>query len=111
MAEMNSFYPPEDDAGSAPASAQADAGDQDPKKADDEKGEGESALLPKSLFAGKEVQPGEEITLKVVRLYDDEVEVECCAGGDKPGKEGEANTDTGGEDMEAAMGKIGSMAS
>jgi len=36
----------------------------------------ETALLPKSLLAGGEVQSGDEITLKVVRVYGDEVEVE-----------------------------------
>lgn len=37
---------------------------------------GETALLPKSILAGKEFQPGEEVVLKVVHIYDDEVEVE-----------------------------------
>lgn len=37
---------------------------------------GETALLPKSILAGKDFQPGEEVVLKVVHIYDDEVEVE-----------------------------------
>ena len=36
----------------------------------------ETALLPKSLLSGGEVQSGDEIVLKVVRVYGDEVEVE-----------------------------------
>lgn len=36
----------------------------------------ETALLPKSLLGGNEVQSGDEIILKVVRVYGDEVEVE-----------------------------------
>jgi hypothetical protein len=35
-----------------------------------------SALLPKSLVGGKELKPGETITLKVVKTYEDEIEVE-----------------------------------
>lgn len=44
---------------------------------DTERHEGETALLPKSLFAGKSMEPGAEVTLKIVHVYDDEVEVEC----------------------------------
>ena len=36
----------------------------------------ETALLPKSLIGDGEVQSGDEIVLKVVRVYGDEVEVE-----------------------------------
>ena len=36
----------------------------------------ETALLPKSLLMGKTVEPGDRVVLKIVRLYEDEVEVE-----------------------------------
>lgn len=36
---------------------------------------GATALLPKSILGGKDFNPGDEVVLKVVRLYDDEVEV------------------------------------
>lgn len=38
--------------------------------------EGETALLPKSILAGKDFKPGEEVVLKIVRMYEDEIEVE-----------------------------------
>lgn len=44
---------------------------------EDEAGpEGVTALLPKSICPGMDVQPGQTITLKVVKTYDDEIEVE-----------------------------------
>lgn len=36
---------------------------------------GDSALLPKSLMAGKDFKPGDEIVLEVVKVYGDEFEV------------------------------------
>jgi hypothetical protein len=43
-------------------------------KSEKEKG-GETALLPKSFFEGKELKPGEQYYVEVVREYEDEVEV------------------------------------
>jgi hypothetical protein len=37
---------------------------------------GETALIPKSLFQGREFKPDEIISLKVVHLFEDEVEVQ-----------------------------------
>lgn len=37
---------------------------------------GESALIPKSLLMGKEFNPGDEVVLKIVHIYEDEVEVQ-----------------------------------
>jgi hypothetical protein len=45
--------------------------------------EGVTALLPKSICAGMDVQPGQTLTLKVVKTYDDEIEVEYVKG-DEP---------------------------
>lgn len=54
---------------------------------------GETALLPKSILAGKEFRPGEEVVLKIVRVHDDEVEVEYAS--EKP------ETENKSEDMSA----------
>lgn len=71
------------------------------------KEEGETALLSKSFFGGKQPKPGEQYYVEVVRLYEDEVEVKypkevkekptaeadqamdtmMSEGGDNPGKE------------------------
>ncbi len=64
--------------------------------------EGETALLPKSLMAGKDFKPGEEIVLKVVRLYGDEFEVEYSHGEDK--------SDEKNEDMDKAHAEMDGMA-
>lgn len=40
------------------------------------KDESATALIPKSLLAGKDFQPGDEVVLKVVHIFEDEVEVE-----------------------------------
>jgi len=59
----------------------------------DESAEGETALLSKSMFGGKEPKPGEEYYFKVVRLHGDEVEVEYSKGTDQ-GKETEDSPET-----------------
>jgi hypothetical protein len=51
----------------------------DKNKAGDE---GETALLPKSILAGKEFKLGEEVVLKIVKIYEDEVEVAYAKGED-----------------------------
>jgi hypothetical protein len=48
-----------------------------------EQPEGETALLPKSLLGGGDCQPGEKISLEVVHVYEDEVEVKPVKG-DEP---------------------------
>ena len=45
--------------------------------------QGETTLIPKSILAGKDFQPGDEVVLKIVKLYDDQAEVEYAA--EKPG--------------------------
>lgn len=42
----------------------------------DEESAGASALIPKSLLAGKDFTVGDEVVLKIVHEYEDEVEVE-----------------------------------
>ena len=40
---------------------------------------GETALIPKSLLMGKEFNPGDEVVLKIVHIYEDEVEVQYAS--------------------------------
>ena len=62
---------------------------------------GESALIPKSMLGG-DVQPGQTITVKVKRVYDEEVEVEPVGqGGDEEADESSP--------MDAAMGEMDRM--
>jgi hypothetical protein len=49
----------------------------------EEEGAGESAMLPKSILAGKHFDPGDEVVLKVVAIHGDEVEVEYSESGTK----------------------------
>lgn len=46
-----------------------------PDKPKDDSEEGETALLPKSFFEGKDLKPGEQYYVEIVRSYEDEVEV------------------------------------
>lgn len=40
---------------------------------------GTTALLPKSVLGGKDFEPGDEVVLKVVKVHEDEVEVEYAS--------------------------------
>lgn len=56
---------------------------------------GVTATLPKSILAGKDFKPGEEVVLKIVAIHDDEIEVEYAPS--KPAKdEGSAEEEVGG---------------
>lgn len=63
----------------------------------------QTALIPKSLLMGKEFNPGDEVVLRVVHLYEDEVEVEYASDGGK--KEPESMDDMRPEDQLDMMGK------
>lgn len=70
----------------------------------DEEGGNHSALVPKAIFAGKELEPGTEITMRIKHLYDDEVELECVRDeyGNKPKRSSmEQSTDQIGAEMGA----------
>lgn len=58
-------------------------------------GEGQTAMLPKSILAGKEFKPGDEVVLKIVAMQDDSVVVEYAPekGGEyeKPAAEAPAS--------------------
>jgi hypothetical protein len=80
-----------------------------PQAGDGEKGESKSentALLPKSLFAGQKLDVDSSITLKVCAIHGDEIEV-CAekADEDKPEEPGQKSS------MDDAMGKIDTLAS
>lgn len=49
---------------------------------EDESGD-ETALLPKSFFGGKPIEPGTKCQIEIVHGYDDEVEVKYVSHGDK----------------------------
>jgi hypothetical protein len=95
---MDSYYDDE----AAPSGAQ----DSKPKDGGDKKrkSEGQSALLPKSILAGKEFKPGEEIVLKIEHIFDDEVEVSYSYGDEKEGKD-EGESDGEGEPAMADKGE------
>jgi len=70
------YYPDtENTAASAPAAPDTSAADTEQNPESDTEDLGETALVPKSILAGKELQPGDTVTFKVVHLYDDEVEL------------------------------------
>jgi len=74
----------------------------------DEEGEyGETALLPKSFFQGKEVKPGEEWIIQIVHDHGDEVEVKYATGKGDKGSEDEMSE---GPEMAKADQKLQSMA-
>lgn len=60
---------------------------------------GETALIPKSLLAGKEFQPGEEVVFQIVHIYEDEVEIQYATyepkkeKGSSPMEESESQLD------------------
>lgn len=113
---MNNYYPQPDEDAAAPDTA---SDQEQPAKKKDGMAEGESALIPKSLLAGKEFKPGEEVVLKIVRDYGDQVEVQYAKDeGEGEGDE-EASADDapdsdqppGGSEMDAAQSRLGMMGS
>lgn len=75
-----------DNPGPAEDSSMAEAGQAEGKSAHGD--DGETAVLPKSILAGKHFDPGDEVVLKVVAIHDDSVEV-AYATGEGDHKEGE----------------------
>src|SRR6478672_1653296 len=66
---MADYYSSDEQA--APSEAQ---GETKPEMDKSEDGE-QTALIPKTLFAGKDFKVGDDIVLKITHLYDDEAEV------------------------------------
>lgn len=54
--------------------AEAPPAPEESESKEQESGE-ETALLPKSLFSGKDIEPGSKCEVEVVHVYEDEVEV------------------------------------
>jgi hypothetical protein len=78
------------------------SGENDPKGEEDGGEEGETTLIPGSMFPDGMPEPGEKCTFEVVHAYGDQCEVRYCKdddGGDKPKSE-----------MDAADEKLGEMA-
>ena len=74
------------------ADAEMSPADKAPDKEAKDNPEGNTAMLPKSILAGKDFKPGEEVVLKIVKLYPDQVEVAYSygdEGGDKEEGPGE----------------------
>lgn len=65
-----------------------------------EEQQGPTALVPKSLLAGKDFKPGEEVVFKIVRMLDDEVEVAYAP--EKPG--GESKGPSADEEIDTMAG-------
>jgi len=73
MAEDVNYYP--EDSEPMPSNSEKDDG------SGAEEGGVQSALIPKSMLMGYECKPGDKITLEVVHLYEDEVEVKFVGKG------------------------------
>ena len=68
--------------------------------------EQETALLARSLFAGKDLEVGSECKVRIVHIFEDEVEVEYIKHYDE-----KESTDTDeGPSMREAMGRFDGMA-
>lgn len=80
-----------------------------PAENDSEESVGNSALLPKKFFSGS-VEPGQTVTLKVVHVYDDEVEVSTSSEPPEGDTEDTEEESEEPEDMSADE-EIDSMAS
>lgn len=61
----------------------------------EDKSEGKTALIPKSLLGGKKFKVGDEVMLKIEHEYEDEVEVSYATA--KPESEGKTEDATEGE--------------
>jgi hypothetical protein len=70
------YNPPSDEASESPGKC-GEGGEEE------EQMEGETTLIPKSMFAGKSVKPGDQFYFDVVHVYDDEIEVKYGTGGGK----------------------------
>lgn len=69
---MDSLYSDTPEAG-----AEGSAAQNPPKPSGDDM---QTALIPKSLLAGKDFKPGDEVVLKIVRFTNDEAEVQYAYG-------------------------------
>lgn len=108
---MDSGYYPGDDE-SSPSQSSDDESQESPEQDNaqeesDEGDEGETALLPKSLFGG-DCKPGDKYTVEVVHVYDDELEVKPSG---KAAADDNSNRTEDSPMMAGAMDKLGTMTS
>ena len=62
----------------SPAPAASDGGDM-PEESKTDK-DGQTSILPKSFFGGKDIKPGDKCDVEVVRVHENDVEVAPCSG-------------------------------
>jgi hypothetical protein len=74
------------DAGMVTAPSEEEAPPAEPaeKAEQDEKGEEKTALLPKSIFMGKDLKPGSRCEIEIVKAHEDEIEVKYVKHQAKP---------------------------
>lgn len=101
MQSSGNYYPQPDDESDGMAA-------QKPMGGDDEQMEGETALLPKSILAGKEFKPGDEVVLKIVKEHGDQVEVQYATEEPEEDTEAAPSGAEGGE-MGGAMNRLSAM--
>lgn len=73
MAAPDQNYYPDTGGGTAEAPEEESM---DTEDTDTGESVGETALVPKNVMMGKELNPGDTVTFKVVKLYEDEVELQ-----------------------------------
>ncbi len=86
------FY--QDDGGDQSGESQAGEGMEGGDKSERSDRGMETTLVPKSMFEGKELKPGDEFYFTVVRLHENEVEVEYKHDEGKEETGAEAGSDT-----------------
>jgi len=93
---MPSYYDDSDemDDSSSPTKSEGDESSSK-SKAKEEDDNQVTALLPKSILMGKKFKPGEEVVLKIVHEYDDEIEVAYAT--EKKSKDDSGESDRGDE--------------
>lgn len=74
------------------------------KSVDEQESDSPTAMIPKSLLAGKKFDPGDEVVLEVVSMHGDEVMVKYAS--EKPDKaEGDTKPDMSEDDEMEQMNK------
>ena len=90
MPDSTDYYPGDSEEGSPPP------------KPEEQETDSNTALIPKTLLAGKDFNPGDEVVFKIVAMHGEEVEIQYATE-DKPEKKPTA--------MDEAMDSMGEMAS
>ena len=99
----DSYYPEAEDAASNSTPTSADTSSEDTETAEEQ-----TALLPKTILAGKQFDPGDEVVLKIVKVYENEVEVAYATGDEE--ETANQPMQEPSPDMEASEGALESMA-